>query len=704
MTTFPSRFGARLGGWVDVGSRLVVLASTAAALYFEASLGSRGWYSLLPIAIGSAAAMWAIARWRPRIAWFAVLVSLYLSPLVFRIVLNRELTEYATIWMAGCFGAILAGGVMRGWRFPARWRAPLTYWALAVALIWPFIVFREADFWWPLMHIDRIGNSGNGGPPAVIAVWIANVALTHLIGLLWFETAASQPVFAGEGAFNRNAVVPLAIGAGVGCALAVYQGTVDINWLSAHQWGAENRAAGSLLDGDAFGALAALWALGFLAIAARANRRASQCMAVVFAAVAFGAVWATGSRIAFLGAAIGVLFVAAAIVSLLRSSGVARPRPAVVAAVIAVLVIAVGGVLKFSSNESPVARLRATLPSLTEPAVQKFLDKEVWNRGGPYGDMSVAMVKAFPASGVGVGSFNHLFPDWAYERSLRLNINEGRYPFDNAQSWCRHQLAELGVVGSRGWIVWVVWFGAILVFTGGRAETRAAAWLIKGSLVVVALVATVSMPTQNSAVSFTVWVFTAWYLNLSPRAGEMAGLRRAPAERLWPWGLVIAALAIFVMTSVRAGHERLRPPMRALMANWGYRYGFHGVEMPADNSLPYAWTSATRSVDVVPSVPGNWLEVTISSGPPDIKEHPLHLQLLRGAVLVSDMPRFTGESHTWYIRVKPGEWGVMIQINADRTWNPASFGGTDSRPIGVRVAERLQTSEQLRNDGTPRIY
>lgn len=694
---FADQMDANIGRTFDGGSRIVVLISAAAALYFEASLGSRAWGSLLWITIVSGAAAFALAKWRPHVAWSILLGTLYLMPLGFRIILNREETPYGAIWMSACLGAILAGGVLRGWRFPARLRAPLAYWALAVALVWPLVIYRESDFWWPLMNVDRIGNSGNGGPPAVIAVWVLNVALTHLIGLLWFEAASSQPVFAGEPRFMRSAVLPLGIGAGIGCLLAVYQGTVDVNWLTGHHWGSENRAAGSLLDGDAFGALAALWLLGFLAIAARARsgRAAGAWLAAAF--FALGAVWATGSRIAFLGAAAGLVIAAAAAVGLLRSNTSLRPRVnfKTVAIAIALAVVAVVGITLLSSSQSPVARLRASLPQPSRDEVLRFLDKEVWNRGGPYGDMTVAMVRAFPVAGVGVGSFNHLFPDFAYERSLRTGVNEGRYPFDNGQSWFRHHLAELGVAGSLGWIAWVLFFAGLLVATGGDDDTRTTARLIKGALVVAALISTVSMPTQNFAVSMTVWVFAAWYLNVSPRAAEIAGLGRTPRAWLWPWIMVALGLALFLSTSDRLGHDRLRPPMRAAMAHWRYRYGFHPTEAPNSGGFEYAWTSATRSVSVVPTVPGNWLEVTIESGPPDIEKHPLRLQLIRGSKIVEDIPAYRGETLTYYLRVQPGDWGVMMQINVDRTWNPVSYGGTDDRQLGIRVRERLVTSEQL---------
>ena len=81
----------------------------------------------------------------------------------------------------------------------------------------------------------------------------------------------------------------------------------------------------------------------------------------------------------------------------------------------------------------------------------------LWTRGG-YGTVATRMVRDYPLTGVGIGSFNWMAPD--YWRTLAND----RLPFDNAQNWWRHQLAELGLVASLPVIVWsslIAW----LVFT-----------------------------------------------------------------------------------------------------------------------------------------------------------------------------------------------------------------------------------------------
>jgi hypothetical protein len=49
--------------------------------------------------------------------------------------------------------------------------------------------------------------------------------------------------------------------------------------------------------------------------------------------------------------------------------------------------------------------------------------------------------------------FETLLPDFSFEYDLY------RYWKDNAQSWYRNQLAELGLLGSVGWLAWSVMLG-----------------------------------------------------------------------------------------------------------------------------------------------------------------------------------------------------------------------------------------------------
>src|SRR5262249_7064319 len=152
-------------------------------------------------------------------------------------------------------GAAAARGDWRRWALPHNWKIPLSYWAIVVAVAWPIVLVREADFNWFAMggHV-HIPNNGLGAPPPVFAEITLNVSLTYLIGILLFDSFFAVFKTDGDGAFRRTVVVPLIVGFFLSAAVSQYQAFVNIAWLSAHAWPAMGRAAGGLVDGDAWGA------------------------------------------------------------------------------------------------------------------------------------------------------------------------------------------------------------------------------------------------------------------------------------------------------------------------------------------------------------------------------------------------------------------------------------------------------------------
>ena len=118
----------------------------------------------------------------------------------------------------------------------------------------------------------------------------------------------------------------------------------------------------------------------------------------------------------------------------------------------------------------PLARVRATLPELSRASVRGFA-VEMWERNG-YGKAATAMIRDVPLFGVGIGAYHSMAKDYTAD---------GWLPPDNAQNWIRHQLVELGVVGSLGWLAWIVLFGAFLV--RARRSDPPGAWILRGVLV-----------------------------------------------------------------------------------------------------------------------------------------------------------------------------------------------------------------------------
>src|SRR6185295_402894 len=130
---------------------------------------------------------------------------------------------------------------------------------------------------------------------------------TQLLGVLWFDWIWSR--FAGETSAPPRAFHALWIGVTVASLVAVYQGSVDLTFLSTAFWANERRAAATLLDANGYGMLAALAA----PVAAWCLRSRLPLALAVFAVNGIG-LWMSGSRTALVCALAGLLGLAAAAV------------------------------------------------------------------------------------------------------------------------------------------------------------------------------------------------------------------------------------------------------------------------------------------------------------------------------------------------------------------------------------------------------
>ena len=651
-----------------------VVASAVAALLFEAYLGGREWSSLVPVTLVVLVGAFAVGRYSTGASSWIALLSAYIFPILFQIVLGRFQNSYHVVWMATLLGAVVARMSLTSWAFPPRWKIPLVYWALVVSVSWPLVIMREADFSWAAMTTNHLANSGLGGPPSVEAVWICNVALTHMLGLLWFDWCFGVIGMANGERFKRVVIAPLAVSVAIGCALAVYQSVVDINYLNDHQWPILHRAAGGLLDGDAFGALAGLWTAAFVALAGTGGWVIGLA-GIGGAVAAWGGAWATGSRMAVFGGLIGLVFAAFG-----GAVWVVRRRSFKSVGVI-VMAAAVAVVLGFGLLRLPTTkRLHDTVKALPKSwsEVRPYAKDQLFDRGSPFGSASVLMMKDSPAVGIGVGGFHEMFPDYSF---LIVRMYHG---FDNAQSWYRHQLAELGVVGSLGWIAWVAMFVWLLMTTRADPHLRFSGTVVKGALVAVGVVSQVSMPTQSTPVSLTVWVLAFWYLTMSSTAqARLAG--GAPSRTGWPWVGVWMLVICFGAGTLWMGVKYLRPPHRAVMAEWDYERGLEDVERsPAGER--FRWTGPEAVAVVGVPERDRYLKLTFWVSHPDIVERPVDVEIRRSGKRIGRITLSNSTPVTWYVKAPAGP-RMMLEMFVSRTWRPADYGSADPRTLGLALAD-----------------
>jgi hypothetical protein len=387
------------------------------------------------------------------------------------------------------------------------------------------------------------------------------------------------------------------------------------------------------------------------------------------------ATWGSGSQSAFL---------AATVAGIGAAYGLWRARPAwnrrtlawSAAAAALVAVVALGSIGRLRSAAiGPIARFELVVEEATSQRRLGLLTT-MWTRDR-YGTAATAMIRQYPVTGVGVGMFNSFVIDETWLLGLGVQAP------DNAQNWFRHQLAEMGLIGSLGWLAWLVVFVPTLWKRPSAGSSPVATYALRGALIGLGLASQVAMPTQNTAVLITFWTFVSWHGHLIERSSD------APAGRAsgsWRWFAVCVLVLIYAAAVWRVGATTLRVPNRAATAGWPYAHGFYDLEKSPGNGA-YRWTGQHAVAVFLTPERASYMPLTFWAHHPDIREHPVRVRIwIRGrldvdALLADDRPV------SRYIPVRADERAVMVEIAVDRTWRPSDTGARDARTLGVAVAD-----------------
>jgi hypothetical protein len=558
----------------------VILWVCAAAAWQATRILS--WPSLL-LAAGVLLAAFVLTRFDRR-AVGAVLVVAFIFPAILKSVQGVPYAPFLVLWIAALLGAMLPDALRTPWHIPGPWRGALVFAAGVAAIGSAIVIWRETDGVWTLATHSTDALWRGMTPPPFVVSWVLHTALILGVGILWFDWLCGMTVADVE----RFVVTPLVFSAGMMSAVSVYQMFVDISLFNETAFANMKRATGTMYDANVAGMIAALWAGGTLLWAARL--RGWRVYAAPVLVVADGAaVWGSGSRSALIAMLVGF---ASALVSLLlaRRTTLTRRWAMAGAAGVAAAGLVTALAATPAGTVNPASRLWRSLPSADPAGLQRFAG-ELWERNG-YGWAGHAMIREFPLAGVGLGSFHGFVTEYGRRAGRWL-------PPDNAQSWLRQQIAELGFVGAAGWIVWVVAFG-VFVLTPHKGEPPSA-WTARGIVVAFGVLSLLAMPGQDLMVVITFWTLAAWYV----------GLVGAPPSRpIKPrtWVVMAAGLAVFIAASTSAAAGELRVTSRALRLKAPLSYGFRSAEPAgADAGFRRAQAKAVALVQATPP----WMAVVV---------------------------------------------------------------------------------------------
>jgi len=626
------------------------------------------------LAVAGFAAGWIGGRSPRTIAlWTALLVF---APALLRLAAGREGPVLELVPLAALAGALIRAVPWSRWQLPPLWSMLVGGWALTLALGWPVIVAREAGF-----ETSGLVNTSAITSWAVLSAtqtigWIGSVVLTQLVALLWFDWVFAETASAGR---PPAAVHGLWMAVTVASLVAVIQGFVDGSFLSTAEWaGPPVRATGTMLDANAFGAAAALAGpAGFIALCAGVIGGGWPAAAAVLGVNLLGA-WLSASRTILMIAAVGLAGLGWGLLHMRQDRGRHSFRLAAVGTAAALVMV-----LLLTANSGPLRRL-FEMPggrALSDMPSTGAAVAELWRRGG-YGTVAHQIVREYPLIGIGVGSFHFMVADYYREIS-----NDDGLPFDNAQNWWRHVLAELGVLGGAAPILWSVLVAWSVLRPSRRASAAspepgslapAVDYTLRGLLLGVGLCSLGGVPTQNVVVQLAFLGVLAWLV--APRAAVTPPRVVLTAG----WAIVTILAVAYAGGHLLLAQGSLSPTARATRFQREYVGGGYPLELDEEGT-PFNWTDDDTTL-VLPRK-GPWLVLRLWAHHPDLAQRPVHVAVAAQCGALFDTMLSGPERLTVGMQVPESYRSVDLHVAVSRTWSPAELGEPDRRRLGVAVVQ-----------------
>jgi len=660
-------------------TKSLVVTSALLAAAAELYLVSDGISDVGIAALALVAVVVAAQAWRPGLPLAPLLAVAYVAPAAWLLWLGQEAYSFEIAWVAPLAVLACMGRDAWRWSLPAPWRLPLVFWALVVSVSWPIVALRELNFDVGMLWVRGAATTSVGVSPGESALWSIHVALGHMVGLLWIDALWRWFGRDSTPTFPRRVLWPLGAAACLAFFVGGYQGFVRIDVLNGHVWPSMNRAAGTFMDANTFGMVAALWGPALIAAAlSLGGSRALLLSALAFAA-SFAGVWTSGSRTALAVFVLSALAAVPLIWSAITSGVTPRRRPLAAAgsaaALVALALIAVI-IARGASTTTVFDRIPSLVPGMEEGASVRNTLTQLWERFG-YGTAAVRMIAAHPLQGVGVGSFNTLVRDYGDP------IRGRALAPDNAQNWYRHIIAEFGALGSLGAIWWSALFALRLFSTSTLFSRDSIRRLVGALLATFGLISLVGMPGQATPVIITFWTFVFWFARHDSTARPGVPAPDAP----WPstqWAVVLLLVTAHAGLTMAAARGDLLPPHRAERFGWPYNFGISALEQTPDG-LGRRWTTE-RSLSTIP-VQGRVLKLVAWVEHPDADQHPVHLRIVADGRQVFEGDLKRASAIYLDIPATPGRSTLVLETFIDRTFRPSNYGSRDRRDLGLAIQD-----------------
>lgn len=635
-------------------TKMLVLVSLCAAELAQAALATQTPVVGLGVSMAAFTGMVFTAQRIPQLSLMAVLFSVYILRGAFFVFFNH-LSFGHFIPVSSCLlGVYCTHTDFSRWEFPRQWKLPLVLWALVLAFSWPVVFLRELDFAPFLTAYRGLWNNGNSVQTEFAALWVARTAVIEGVGLLWLEFLCRTFRGADRRRFGPWILLPLAASFGLSGLVALYQGFYDLTFWNLERWIIVRRAVGLMLDGNGLGICAAFWMAGFFVLGLGNPHGVRRTGYFGLALISLLVLISSASNGAFVmagfpGAVIGWF--------VWRGAGLAPQRRWVTRGVGLVCVVGVvWGVSHSTEVTNQWERFMVLIPSQATFSPGEILQAQLRDRPF-FALLSFKMMAEAPLSGMGMASFHTLANDYGRKYGMADHL-----PFDSALNWYLQQMTEYGLIGSVGWIAWIVVCirtALLAPVAGGQGvQTRTLQAVVLGF----GVASCFNVTAKNPEVVLTFWTFLFWLSGfVFHPAPSTPSARSEPAQTTWLFLIGIAL--IYALAQTYTSMTQLRVPYRASMADWDYEYGFSAwTTDPQIGS--FRWIGG-KAVTVLP-VAGEILRFKIST--PGQNQSQVQVKIWRDQDLVVDVQLSDSEPVLCEIALEPGKPRTVLQFAVSRTW------------------------------------
>jgi len=394
-----------------------------------------------------------------------------------------------------------------------------------------------------------------------------------------------------------------------------------------------------------------------------------------------------GTRSGFLGLVIGLfVFFLFVILSSQKLFPNKSKKVAVGAAILVITAISIIGLLGFGQSRL-FERLKNNSVSLSDRKNWIDISPErffLWKE-------AAAMIKDYPVSGVGVGSYIIELPNFytkdkeSYESSL-----ESFRRSDSAENYFLHVGAEMGFIG----LLFILWF-FLLVIKGMKTRYKELSGDKDKYLVFGAIAGIISYFVNllfhsfvgSFEVKYTFWLLVAIVLFSGPKKeGERENPRLLKGLKPTIMVLILLFIGVYSWNSTHSLSLKKRSEEFGLKQQFGL-----GELEGTDEGRAFRWTGKAAGMTIRIEKPV--ILIPLLASHPDIKNNPVVVKIY----FIKDF--FKEQFLLGEIVMTKEEWqiyefdlfneldqDVILLFEVSRTWNPLKALGTpDPRNLGVAV-------------------